>query len=63
MTLIKSKTIEHQYKLGEGSFAQVDPDGGVTIYNEDNIVVLSGKQTEVLKYALGFYDYPLPGAK
>jgi hypothetical protein len=56
MTLVKSKTLEHEYELGNGAYAQIDPDGGITIYNEDNIVVLSGKQTEVLKYALGFYD-------
>lgn len=56
MTLVKSKSIEHQYELGNDSYAQVDPTGGLTVYNEDNIVVLSGKQTEVLKYALGFYD-------
>lgn len=58
MTLVKSKKIEHQYELGNGSYAQIDPTGGITVYNEDNIVVLSGRQTEVLKYALGFYDLP-----
>ena len=57
MTLVASKKIEHQYELGNGSYAQIDPCGGVTVYNEDNIVALSGKQTEVLKYALGFYDH------
>lgn len=63
MTLVKSKKIEHQYELGHGSYVQLDPIGGVTIYNDDNIVVLSGPQTEVLKYALGFYDLPDPVIK
>lgn len=63
MTLVKSKKIEHQYELGNGSYAQIDPTGGLTVYNDDNIVVLSGKQTEVLKYALGFYDLPDPVTK
>ena len=62
MTLVKSQKIEHQYELGNGSYAQIDPTGGLTVYNEDNIVVLSDKQTEVLKYALGFYDLPAPAA-
>ncbi len=63
MALVKSKAIEHQYELGNGSYAQIDPTGGLTVYNEDNIVALSGKQTEVLKYALGFYDLPDPVTK
>jgi hypothetical protein len=40
------------YELGNGNYLRVDPTGGVTIYNDDNIVCLSDRQTIALTDAL-----------
>jgi hypothetical protein len=40
------------FELGNGNFAQVDPAGGVTIYNDDNIVPLNARQVSALHVVL-----------
>ena len=39
------------YELGNGNYARLGEDGGITIYNEDNIVCLNARQTASLKDA------------
>lgn len=48
------------YELGNGSYVRLGTDGGITMYNDDNIVVLSARQTDSLRDAL--LDFVAAGA-
>ena len=40
--------MDETFEIGNGNYVRVDPTGGATIYNEDNIVPLNERQTAAL---------------